>query len=39
MAISWTLAKHTGIITEEGSLPSSLAKRYFDYQKTEGAGI
>jgi len=23
----------------EGSLPSSLAKRYFDYQKTKGAGF
>ena len=38
MANSWTLAKHR-VHHPEGSLPSSLANRYFDYQKTKGAGF
>jgi hypothetical protein len=33
-----TLAKVNGVVIPEGSLPSSLTKRYFDYQKTKGAG-
>jgi len=39
MAISRTLAKDRDHHPVEGSLPSSLAKRYFDYQKTKGAGF
>ena len=39
MAISRTLAKDRERHLFEGSLPSSLAKRYFDYQKTKGAGF
>ena len=38
MANSRTLAKHPAR-HPEGSLPSSLANRYFDYQKTKGAGF
>ena len=38
MANSRTLAKHR-VHHPEGSLPSSLAKRYFDCQKTKGAGF
>ena len=38
MANSWTLAKHR-VHHPEGSLPSSLANRYFDYQKTKRAGL
>ena len=39
MANSRTLAKHRVHHLIEGSLPSSLANRYFDYQKTKGAGF
>jgi len=39
MAISRTLAKDRERHLVEGSLPSSLAKKYFDYQKTKGAGF
>src|SRR5881398_2325022 len=39
MAISRTLAKDRGRHPFEGSLPSSLANRYFDCQKTKGAGF
>jgi hypothetical protein len=38
MANSRTLAKHR-VHHPEGSLPSSLANRYFDCQKTKGAGF
>src|SRR6185369_2636289 len=38
-ANSRTLAKHRVRHLLEGSLPSSLANRYFDYQKTKGAGF
>src|SRR6185369_13842420 len=38
-ANSRTLAKHRVRHLVEGSLPSSLANRYFDYQKTKGAGF
>ena len=33
------LSKSTELIIREGSLPSSLANRYFDCQKTKGAGF
>src|SRR5260370_30443090 len=39
MAISRTLAKDRDRHPVEGSLPSSLANRYFDCQKTKGAGF
>src|SRR6185295_225549 len=39
MAISWDSRKGPRSSSVEGSLPSSLANRYFDCQKTEGAGF
>jgi hypothetical protein len=39
MANSRTLAKDRDRHLVEGSLPSSLANRYFDCQKTKGAGF
>ena len=39
MAISRTLAKDPKSSSVEGSLPSSLANRYFDCQKTKRAGF
>ena len=39
MATLDTLANGTASSSVEGSLPSSLAKRYFDCQKTKGAGF
>ena len=39
MATLDTLRKRTASSSVEGSLPSSLAKRYFECQKTKGAGF
>ncbi len=39
MAISWDSRKGPRSSSVEGSLPSSLANRYFDCQKTKGAGF
>jgi len=39
MATLDTLRKRPASSSVEGSLPSSLAKRYFDCQKTKGAGF